>query len=75
MRKALNQDALPPPLHPILAALTIVMDGDEDLAQITRSHPKLNQHKYYDPRAEFDDDLSEMLPGPTGRWWERLGRS
>jgi hypothetical protein len=62
-----------PPLHPILVALSIVLDGKEDLGNITRSHPKQNTHSYYDESAIFPEDLSDLLPPKTDRWWEPLG--
>jgi hypothetical protein len=60
------------PLHPILAALSIVLHYDEDLGNIKRSHPGLKGHSLYDPKAEFPEDLSHVLPS-ADRWWEELG--
>ncbi|KAH9020904.1 hypothetical protein EDB85DRAFT_1895942 [Lactarius pseudohatsudake] len=50
-----------PALHPMLAALYIVLDADGDLAEITRTYPRLNKHRYYQ-----DLLLSEDC------WWEIL---
>jgi hypothetical protein len=61
------------PLHPTLAALPIVLKNDEDLGSITRSHPGLGGHKFYDKNAAFPDDLSSKLPPIADRWWEHLG--
>jgi len=64
-----------PDLHLTLIALTIVLHRDEDLSMINRSHPDLENHKFYKARAEFPDDISDLLPsGSADRWWERLGK-
>ena len=63
-----------PALHPTLAALYIVLDADGDLAEITRTHPRLNRHSYYQPGAKFPQDISDLLPSED-RWWEILGES
>ena len=64
----------PPALHPVLAALTIVLKKDEDLGNIQSFHLLLRKHSYYKPEAEFPDDISDHLPGAAQRWWERLGK-
>ena len=61
------------PLHPILVGLQIVLDQKEDLGNITKSHPNRALHMFYDEKAEFDLDISYMLPPITDRWWEQLG--
>jgi hypothetical protein len=61
------------PLHPILVALQIVLDQNEDLGSITRSHPDLKVHSFYDETAKFPADISHMLPPIADRWWEQLG--
>lgn len=60
-------------LPPTLAALYIVLDQKEDLGSIKRSHPDLKKHEFYDPAAEFPDDLSDLLPPRADRWWDDLG--
>jgi hypothetical protein len=64
-----------PALHPTLAALTIVLQTDDDLSNIQRSHPLLERHSFYKVEAKFDDDISGYLPGAAQRWWECLGKS
>ncbi|KAH9055090.1 hypothetical protein EDB83DRAFT_2316227 [Lactarius deliciosus] len=66
-----NNSGEAPPLHPTLAALYIVLDADGDLAEITRTHPCLNRHSYYQPEAEFPQDISDILPSED-HWWEIL---
>ncbi|KAN0121379.1 hypothetical protein V8E52_003275 [Russula decolorans] len=61
-----------PPLHPILIALSIVLDRDEDLGRITRFHPGRWEHEFYDDSAEFPADLSDLLPPSADCWWEPL---
>ncbi|KAH9012486.1 hypothetical protein EDB85DRAFT_1900314, partial [Lactarius pseudohatsudake] len=36
---------------------------------ITRNHPHLHKHAYYQPGAEFPQDISNLLPNED-RWWE-----
>ena len=58
-----------PPLHPLLAALSIVLYQNGDLSLITEAHPDLDEHRAYKRNVRFRD-----LTEPTGdRWWERLG--
>ena len=64
-----------PPLHPVLVALTIVLNNDEDLGNITASHPLRTHHKYYKADATFPQDLSHLLPEASGRWWDHFGKS
>lgn len=61
-----------PPLHPILAALSIVLDRNEDFANITVSHPHLRRHVFYDPDVPFPQDISYLLPPQEKRWWEHI---
>lgn len=61
-------------LHPTLAALYIVLDRNENLGNINRSHPDLIQHELYDPDVEFPHDLSDLLPPTADRWWDHLGK-
>jgi hypothetical protein len=63
-----------PILHPLLVALSIVLDSNEDLSLITASHRDLQRHKYYSPSAEFPE-LSPFLPEGEDHWWEDLGVS
>ncbi|KAH9056696.1 hypothetical protein EDB87DRAFT_1687002 [Lactarius vividus] len=60
-----------PALHPMLAALYIVLDADGDLAEITRTHPRLKKHTYYQPGAKFPQDISDLLLSED-HWWETL---
>ncbi|KAH9022868.1 hypothetical protein EDB84DRAFT_1441102 [Lactarius hengduanensis] len=69
IRKDNSEEA--PALHPTLAALYIVLASDGDLAEITRNHPHLHKHTYYQPGAEFPQDISNLLPNED-RWWETL---
>ena len=62
-----------PALHPTLAALFIVLRAGTDLSEIRRNHTNLHKHKYYDPEANFPQDISNLLPAPQYRWWETLG--
>ena len=68
-------EGAPPPLHPTLAALFIILDAKADFSQIGRSHPKWRKHKYYLPGARFPEDISSLLPPVEARWWEMLGKS
>jgi hypothetical protein len=61
------------PLHPTIAALSIVLDLDEDLGTISRTHPYLDQHTHFQQNAVFPADISGLLPPPADRWWEILG--
>ena len=61
-------------MHPTLVALSIVLDGNEDLGNITRSHPKRQAHSFYDERAVFPEYIANLLPPSTDRWWEPLGK-
>jgi len=56
-----------------LTALSIVLERNQDLGRIDRSHPDLWEHAFYDPGAEFPADLSDLLPQSDDRWWETLG--
>ncbi|KAH9014646.1 hypothetical protein EDB85DRAFT_1899097, partial [Lactarius pseudohatsudake] len=60
-----------PALHPILAALTIVLKRGEDLSLIAPNHPDLLMHKYYKASAVFPD-LHSFLPSREDRWWEDI---
>ena len=61
-------------LHPTLAALLTVLSQQGDLSNINRAHLVKNIFKYFNPNAEFPDDLSGLLP-TDDRWWEDLGES
>lgn len=61
-------------LHPTLVALTIVFARKEDLGRISRTHPDLEQHEFYNADAVFPEDLSNLLPPSAERWWEKLGK-
>ncbi len=63
-----------PTLHPTLAALCIVLDGNDDLTLITNKHPDLARHKYYSASAVFPD-LSTLPLSTKSHWWEDLGAS
>ncbi|KAH9012478.1 hypothetical protein EDB85DRAFT_2158990 [Lactarius pseudohatsudake] len=69
IRKDNSEEA--PALHPTLAVLSIVLASDGDLAEITRNHPHLHKHVYYQPGAEFPQDISNLLPNEDC-WWETL---
>jgi len=60
-------------MHPTLVALSIVLHRDEDLGNITWSHPEWHRHKYFNAQAEFPKDISDLLPSED-RWWEGLGK-
>ncbi|KAH9030806.1 hypothetical protein EDB84DRAFT_1439026 [Lactarius hengduanensis] len=53
-----------PALHPILAALTIVLKRGEDLSLIAPNHPDLLMHNF--PGSPF------FLPSREDRWWEDI---
>ena len=57
-----------------MVALTIVLNRDEDLGRISRSHSDREQHAFYNAKAEFPLDISDLLPPSADRWWERLGK-
>src|SRR6202789_2977142 len=59
-----------PPLHPILAALSIVISRREDLGNITTSHPLLWKQSCYHPNVKFPEDISTSLPEQENRWWD-----
>jgi len=61
------------PMHPTLVALGIVLHRNEDLGNINRSHPDRDEHEWYDGSALFPEDISNLLPEATDRWWEQLG--
>ena len=61
-------------LHPTLVALSIVLELNEDLGRITRSHPGRERHAFYNADFKFPEDISNLLPRPADRWWEHLGR-
>ena len=62
------------PVHPTLVALSIVVELDEDLGNINRSHPERFRHSLYNASAEFPLDISDLLPPSADRWWEGLGK-
>ena len=64
-----------PALHPTLAALFIVLNSSTGLSEIRRNRPDLCKHKYYDPEANFPQDISNLLLVPQDRWWETLDES
>ena len=68
-------EGTPPPLHPTLVVLFIVLDAEANFSQIGRSHPKWHKHKYYLPGTRFPEDISSLLPPVEARWWETLGKS
>ena len=70
-----SNGGIAPPLHPILAALSIVLDRNEDLANITVSHPRLGRQVFYDPGVTFPPDISYLLPPQEKRWWEHIPAS
>lgn len=51
-----------------------MLDQDEDLGRISRSHPDQLRHQLYDANAEFPADISGLLPPIADRWWEQLGK-
>jgi hypothetical protein len=61
-------------MHPTLIALSIVIVDNEDLSRISPNHPDRQHHSYYDPSADFSDDISDLLPPSEDRWWEVLGK-
>src|SRR6201996_46926 len=74
-RQIKKQQGAAPALHPTLAALFIVLESGADLSEIGRNHPNRRSHKYYDPSANFPNDISNLLPSSEHRWWDVLGRS
>jgi hypothetical protein len=67
-------DNITPALHPMLAALYIVLHAKGDLSEISRNHPDLEQHKYFQWKAKFPNDISDLLPPCEDHWWEDLGK-
>jgi hypothetical protein len=67
-----NEGVLPA-LHPMLAALFIVLDSGADFSEIGRNHWFLRKHKYYNPRVKFPEDISGLSPPSGDCWWESLG--
>lgn len=63
----------PLPVHPTIAVLSIVLDLNEDLGKISRTHRFLHRHTHFNPDAVFPADISDLLPPPADRWWEILG--
>jgi hypothetical protein len=61
-------------MHPVLAALFLVLEDDEDLGNINRDHPGIFGFKYYDRNAVFPETLTMPSEGPA-HWWEELGAS
>jgi len=60
-------------MHPTLVALSIVLRRDDDLGKVTRSHPDRHRHTYFNAKAEFPEDILDLLPSED-RWWEGLGK-
>jgi hypothetical protein len=52
-----------------------VLERNEDLGRISRSHPDRHEHSFYDAEAKFPSDISDLLPPNADRWWEPLGKS
>lgn len=65
--------SLRPSLYPTLAVLGIVLDADEDLGNIGRTHPRLHEHPYFKPQALFPKNISDLVPPIGNRWWDDLG--
>ena len=64
---------IPPEVHPILLGLSIVMHRNEDLINISASHPDMaEKHIFYEYRIKNPPDLSHLLPPQTERWWEHI---
>ena len=61
-------------MHPLVVALAIVLEKNEDFSLINEDHPELLRHKYYDPSRVFPD-LSAFYPAREDCWWEDLGAS
>ena len=61
-------------LHPTLVALSIVLELEEDFSRINRSHPTREIHQFYKADAEFPENIADLLPEPSNRWWEHLGK-
>jgi hypothetical protein len=53
--------------------LSIMLDQDEDLGRITRSHPDWQQYAFYDANTEFPVDILYLLPLSADCWWDTLG--
>ena len=70
-----KQQGAAPALHPTLVALFIVLESGADLFKSGRNHPNHRSHKYYDPSANFPNDISNLLPSSEHCWWDVLGRS
>ncbi|KAN0111964.1 hypothetical protein V8E52_007982 [Russula decolorans] len=62
-------------LPPTLVALSIVLEQDEDLGRINRSHPDREEHNYFNPNTVFAADISDLLPPSADRWWESLAEA
>ncbi|KAN0128171.1 hypothetical protein V8E53_014023 [Lactarius tabidus] len=63
---------IPPVLHPTLAALYIVLHSKGDLSDIGRNHPCLEDHNYFKPKAQFPNDILDLLPPREDCRWEVL---
>ena len=65
-------EGIAPALHPILAALQIVLNRDEDLIQINIANESITSHMYFDPEVDFPDSLDHLLTEQEERWWEQI---
>jgi hypothetical protein len=68
---AAHPNKTPPHLHPLIVALTIVLDDDDDLSLISASFSGLERHKYYNPQVVFPDLAPYAAKDDC--WWEDLG--
>ena len=76
LEKEIKKQDNPPPisLPPTLAVLSIVLSHKEDLGNVSRSHPHLRRHIFFNREVTFPEDISDRLPSED-RWWEELGKS
>jgi hypothetical protein len=62
------------PFHPTLVVLTIMLKEGTDFSKISRDHPKLHKHEFYQPHHKFPINISNLLPPNTEHWWESLSK-
>jgi len=75
-----NNGGTPTPLPPLLCALSLVLNDNDDLGKISWFYPRFRKHrlcdpiyrdKSVDPRGRYPDNLDELLPAKR-HWWDRI---
>ena len=69
-----KQQGAVPALHPTLAVLFIMLKSGTDLSKIERNCLNHRLHKYYDPAANFPQDISNLLPPSKHCWLLRFDK-